>query len=114
MKLKYLTYALLRDLSNNPLACDCGLIWLIAWSNARDIRLLPAPKCDSPVNFRGMPLKKLKVGIDFRCESLLQPLLELVPKQNQVNQAQQSPTKFIYLNFFILFLRLPLRAMSCS
>ncbi|EDW05595.2 uncharacterized protein Dmoj_GI11120 [Drosophila mojavensis] len=72
------------DLSNNPLACDCGLIWLIAWSNARDIRLLPAPKCDSPVNFRGMPLKKLKVGIDFRCESLLQPLLELVPKQNQI------------------------------
>lgn len=72
------------DLSNNPLACDCGLIWLIAWSNARDIRLLPAPKCDSPINFRGMPLKKLKVGIDFRCESLLQPLLELVPKQNQI------------------------------
>ncbi|KAM8721030.1 hypothetical protein ACLKA7_006978 [Drosophila subpalustris] len=72
------------DLSNNPLACDCGLIWLIAWSNARDIRLLPAPKCDSPINFRGMPLKKLKVGIDFRCESALQPLLELVPKQNQI------------------------------
>lgn len=72
------------DLSNNPLACDCGLIWLIAWSNARDIRLQPPPKCDSPINFRGMPLKKLKVGIDFRCESLLQPLLELVPKQNQV------------------------------
>ncbi|KAH8400200.1 hypothetical protein KR215_008549 [Drosophila sulfurigaster] len=72
------------DLSNNPLACDCGLIWLIAWSNARDVRLHPAPKCESPVNFRGMPLKKLKVGIDFRCESLLQPLLELVPKQNQI------------------------------
>ncbi|XP_030382028.1 adhesion G protein-coupled receptor A3 [Scaptodrosophila lebanonensis] len=72
------------DLSNNPLACDCGLIWLIAWSNARDVKLQPAPKCDSPVNFRGMSLKKLKVGIDFRCESLLQPLLELVPKQNQV------------------------------
>ncbi|KAH8305365.1 hypothetical protein KR044_012832, partial [Drosophila immigrans] len=72
------------DLSNNPLACDCGLIWLIAWSSARDVRLHPAPKCESPSNFRGMPLKKLKVGIDFRCESLLQPLLELVPKQNQI------------------------------
>ncbi|XP_034490267.1 adhesion G protein-coupled receptor A3 [Drosophila innubila] len=72
------------DLSNNPLACDCGLIWLIAWSNAHEVRLQPAPKCDSPINFRGMPLKKLKVGIDFRCESLLQPLLELVPKQNQI------------------------------
>ncbi|KAH8396426.1 hypothetical protein KR222_010072, partial [Zaprionus bogoriensis] len=75
------------DLSSNPLACDCGLIWLIAWTNAREIRLQPAPKCDSPVNFRGMPLKKLKVGYDFHCESLLQPLLELVPKQNQVSSS---------------------------
>ncbi|XP_068156794.1 adhesion G protein-coupled receptor A3 [Drosophila tropicalis] len=72
------------DLSNNPLACDCGLIWLIAWSNARDVRLQPAPKCESPVVFRGMPLKKLKVGNDFHCESQLQPLLELEPSQNQV------------------------------
>ncbi|SPP89659.1 adhesion G protein-coupled receptor A3 [Drosophila guanche] len=72
------------DLSSNPLACDCSLIWLIAWSNSRDVRLQPAPKCDSPINFRGMPLKKLKVGIDFHCETLLQPLLELVPSQNQV------------------------------
>ncbi|XP_017052201.2 adhesion G protein-coupled receptor A3 [Drosophila ficusphila] len=72
------------DLSGNPLACDCGLIWLIAWSNARDVRLQPPPKCDSPGNFRGMPLKKLRVGKDFHCETLLQPLLELIPSQNQV------------------------------
>ncbi|EDW32739.1 GL18223 [Drosophila persimilis] len=72
------------DISSNPLACDCGLIWLIAWSNARDVRLIPAPKCESPINFRGMPLKKLKVGIDFHCETLPQSLLELVPSQNQV------------------------------
>lgn len=35
-----------------------------------------------------MPLKKLKLGIDFRCESLLQPLLELVPNQNQVSSSK--------------------------
>ncbi|XP_017112854.2 adhesion G protein-coupled receptor A2 [Drosophila elegans] len=72
------------DLSGNPLACDCGLIWLIAWSSARDVRLQPPPKCESPGNFRGMPLKKLRVGKDFHCETLLQPLLELMPSQNQV------------------------------
>ncbi|KAH8367870.1 hypothetical protein KR084_003746, partial [Drosophila pseudotakahashii] len=74
----------LLDLSGNPLACDCGLIWLIAWSTSREVRLQPPPKCDSPGNFRGMPLKKLRVGKDFHCETLLQPLLELIPSQNQV------------------------------
>ncbi|EDV47218.2 adhesion G protein-coupled receptor A3 [Drosophila erecta] len=74
----------LLDLSGNPLACDCGLIWLIAWSSSREVRLQPPPKCESPGNFRGMPLKKLRVGKDFHCETLLQPLLELIPSQNQV------------------------------
>ncbi|XP_016923980.2 adhesion G protein-coupled receptor A3 [Drosophila suzukii] len=80
----FMTRLRLLDLSGNPLACDCGLIWLIAWSTSKEVRLQPPPKCDSPSNFRGMPLKKLRVGKDFHCETLLQPLLELIPSRNQV------------------------------
>ncbi|KAL9884066.1 remoulade isoform 1-T2 [Glossina fuscipes fuscipes] len=72
------------DISNNPLVCNCDLIWLLGWSNSKLIRLLPPPKCESPEYFKGNQLKKLKVGFDLHCETPLQPLLELLPKQNQV------------------------------
>lgn len=72
------------DISNNPLACDCDLIWLVAWSNALNVKLLQAPKCETPIDFKGSPLKKLRVGSDLHCESPLQPLLELKPDADQL------------------------------
>ncbi|XP_061386451.1 adhesion G protein-coupled receptor A3 [Musca vetustissima] len=71
------------DISFNPLACDCDLMWLVNWSNTRLVKLQPSPKCDSE-DFKGIYLKKLKVGVDLYCESPLQPLLEFIPKHNQV------------------------------
>ncbi|XP_055842977.1 adhesion G protein-coupled receptor A3 [Episyrphus balteatus] len=72
------------DISNNPLACDCDLIWLVAWSNALAVKLYQAPKCETPIDFKGSPLKKLRVGSDLHCESPLQPLLELKPDADQL------------------------------
>ncbi|KAI8116106.1 hypothetical protein FF38_01531 [Lucilia cuprina] len=71
------------DISNNPLACDCDLIWLVGWSNSHLVKLQPGPKCESE-DFKGILLKKLKVGVDLYCESPHQPLLEFIPRQNQV------------------------------
>ncbi|XP_073834952.1 remoulade [Musca autumnalis] len=71
------------DISFNPLACDCDLMWLVNWSNTRFVKLQPAPRCESD-DFKGIYLKKLKVGVDLYCESPLQPLLEFIPKHNQV------------------------------
>lgn len=73
-----------RDISNNPLACDCDLMWLLGWSNSHLVKLQPSPKCESE-DFKGIYLKKLKVGVDLYCESPLQPILEFIPKQNQVS-----------------------------
>lgn len=42
------------------------------------------PKCDTPAPFKDVLLKKLRIGIDFHCESPLQPLLELHPGQDQL------------------------------
>ncbi|XP_067638481.1 adhesion G protein-coupled receptor A3 [Eurosta solidaginis] len=72
------------DVSNNPLVCNCDLVWIITWANERSIKLQPSPKCDSPVYFKGTLLKKLRVGVDLHCESPLQTLLELVPAKNQI------------------------------
>lgn len=80
---KYIVF--FRDISNNPLVCNCDLVWLLAWTADRVVKLQPSPKCESPVYFKGTFLKKLKVGVDLHCESPLQSFLELVPTKNQVN-----------------------------
>ncbi|XP_031627751.1 adhesion G protein-coupled receptor A3 [Contarinia nasturtii] len=72
------------NISGNPLACDCNLLWLIPWSSNMSVKLQPAPKCESPPVFRGLLVKKLKVGEDLHCDTPLQPLLELKPDQDQV------------------------------
>lgn len=48
------------------------------------VKLQPAPKCETPAAFRGLLVKKLKVGHDLHCDTPLQPLLELKPDQDQV------------------------------
>lgn len=48
------------------------------------VKLQPAPKCETPAPFRGVLLKKLKIGLDLHCDTPLQPLLELRPDQDQV------------------------------
>uniref|UniRef100_A0A0K8V8M5 G-protein coupled receptor 124 n=1 Tax=Bactrocera latifrons TaxID=174628 RepID=A0A0K8V8M5_BACLA len=76
--LKYL------DISNNPLICNCDLVWLLAWTTDRVIKMQPSPKCESPVYFKDTFLKKLRVGVDLHCESPLQTFLELIPLKNQI------------------------------
>ncbi|KAJ6637071.1 Adhesion G protein-coupled receptor A3 [Pseudolycoriella hygida] len=72
------------NISGNALACDCDLLWLIPWSAANKVKLMPAPQCETPSPFNGQLLKKLKIGTDLHCESPLQPLLELNPDQDQL------------------------------
>lgn len=72
------------DISNNPLACDCDLLWLVPWSLNSRVKLQPQPKCETPSPFKDVLLKKLKIGTDLHCESPLQPLLELKPNLDQL------------------------------
>lgn len=73
-----------RNISGNPLACDCNLLWLIQWSTDMSVKLKSPPRCETPAIFRGMFVRKLKVGEDLHCDTQVQPLLELKPDQDQV------------------------------
>lgn len=66
------------------MACDCDLLWLIPWSLNMSVKLQPAPKCETPIPFKGQQLKKLKVGDDLHCDTPLEPLLDFKPDQDQV------------------------------
>lgn len=75
-----------RNITGNPLACDCDLLWLIPWSLNMTVKLQPAPKCETPAPFKGVLLKKLKIGDDLHCDTPLEPLLDFKPEQDQVNR----------------------------
>lgn len=99
-----------RNISGNPLACDCNLLWLIPWSSNMSVKLQPPPKCETPSAFRGLLVKKLKVGQDLHCDTPLQPLLELKPDQDQVSWTRNLHTfriipKILMFNLFPVGIR---------
>ncbi|KAB0802967.1 hypothetical protein PPYR_05153 [Photinus pyralis] len=76
------------DISDNPLTCNCELLWLLEWAQKASVKLISNPRCSSPSTFKGIPLRKLQIGIDIHCKSPAGsrelPLLDLVPNHNQV------------------------------
>lgn len=70
------------------MTCDCELLWLLDWSARVSVKLASNPKCNSPQTFKGISLRKLKVGVDIHCKSPAgnrdMPIIDLSPVQNQV------------------------------
>ncbi|XP_046488638.1 adhesion G protein-coupled receptor A3 isoform X1 [Neodiprion pinetum] len=77
------------DLSGNPWVCDCGIYWFSNWIRNSSINLSPTPKCSSPDNLKGQPMKKLRVSEEIQCQ-LATPTIEMIPDQNQVVFAGDS------------------------
>ncbi|KAK5649954.1 hypothetical protein RI129_000983 [Pyrocoelia pectoralis] len=76
------------DISDNPLTCNCELLWLLEWTQKASVKLISNPRCSSPSTFKGIPLRKLQIGIDIHCKSPAGsrelPLLDLLPNHSQV------------------------------
>lgn len=81
-------FSFYSDISSNPLTCDCELLWLLDWAFKTSVKLVASPKCNAPETFEGLPLRKLKVGVDIHCKSPAGnrelPVIDLHPLQNQV------------------------------
>lgn len=76
-----------RDISNNSLICNCDTLWILEWARKLPVKLLSNPKCHSPTAFKGTPLRKLEMGVNFHCKSYENTelsVLELEPNKNQV------------------------------
>ena len=77
-----------RDLSSNPLLCDCELGWLVEWARNVSVKLTSSPKCGAPPSLRGQPMRKLRMDMDFICNASghnVGALLELKPAHSQVS-----------------------------
>ncbi|XP_044756189.1 adhesion G protein-coupled receptor A3 [Coccinella septempunctata] len=51
------------EISNNPLICDCKILWILQWSQKTSVKLVSNPKCASPIHLKGFPLRKLKLSL---------------------------------------------------
>lgn len=76
----------LLDVSSNPLACNCELLWLPDYVRNLSIKLKPPPKCSTPDEFKNQPLKKIRIGTDIHCSQSTnnQPQLDLIPDKTQL------------------------------
>lgn len=75
------------DISSNPLACNCELLWLPEYARSVGIKLKPPPKCSAPEEFKGQPLKKIQVGNDIHCSQFNHQqgsMLDLIPDKPQL------------------------------
>ncbi|VVC87080.1 unnamed protein product [Leptidea sinapis] len=74
------------DITENPLICDCEMLWVGDWSHNTSVRLFGGPKCAFPDNMVDKPVRRLKIFIDLSaCGSVL-PASSLVikPPHDQV------------------------------
>ncbi|CRK87588.1 CLUMA_CG001385, isoform A [Clunio marinus] len=74
------------DISSNPLACNCELLWIVDYVKNYSIKLKPPPKCATPEEFKGHAIKKIHIGIDIHCSASVtnQPQLDLIPDRTQL------------------------------
>ncbi|CAF4849709.1 unnamed protein product [Pieris macdunnoughi] len=74
------------DITENPLNCDCNLLWFGDWIRNTSVRPVGGPKCAFPENMADKLVKKLKIFLDLSaCGSVL-PANNLIvrPSHDQV------------------------------
>ncbi|CAH1636631.1 unnamed protein product [Spodoptera littoralis] len=52
------------DITDNPLICDCDLLWVGDWSRNTSVKLVGNPKCAFPENMVNKLVRKLKILLD--------------------------------------------------
>ncbi|CAH2046820.1 unnamed protein product, partial [Iphiclides podalirius] len=74
------------DITENPLICDCELLWVGDWSRNTSVKLVGNPKCRSPENMVNKTVRKLKIFLDLSaCGSVLPSSTLIVkPAHDQV------------------------------
>ncbi|XP_063534791.1 adhesion G protein-coupled receptor A3 [Cydia strobilella] len=53
------------DITENPLVCDCALVWVGSWARDTGARLAGGPSCAAPPALAGRPVRKLRIFLDL-------------------------------------------------
>lgn len=73
-----------RDLSDNPLVCDCEIAGFLDW--AKKVKLGPKSECHEPANLKDIWIKNLRLDMlnCVRPKSNSPPEIEIIPNSNLV------------------------------
>ncbi|CAG4974634.1 unnamed protein product [Parnassius apollo] len=86
------------DITENPLICDCDLLWVGDWSRNTSVKLVGNPKCRSPENMVNKTVRKLKIFLDLSaCGSVL-PSTSLIVKPGHDQVVFEGDTLMLTCN----------------
>lgn len=69
-----------RDITENPLTCDCNMLWVGEWSRDSNVKLVGHPKCAFPDNMVNKTVRKLNIFLDLSLCGNVLPLNTLIVK----------------------------------
>lgn len=74
-----------RDISDNPLVCDCEISSFLDWVK-RKVKLGPKSECHEPASLKDTPIKNLRQDMlnCVRPKSNEPPAIEIIPNSNLV------------------------------
>ena len=74
-----------RDISDNPLVCDCEISGFLEWVK-RKVKLGPKSECHEPTSLKDTPIKNIRLDMlnCVRPKSNSPPAIEILPYTNLV------------------------------
>ncbi|CAH2267877.1 jg13008 [Pararge aegeria aegeria] len=86
------------DITDNPLICDCELLWVGDWARNTSVKLVGSPKCAFPENMVNKTVRKLRIFLDLSvCGSVL-PSNTLIVKPNHDQVVFEGDTLVLTCN----------------
>lgn len=77
-----------RDISNNPLLCDCDVLWLSEFLQNKSVKFISNPKCTYPKQLKIQYLRKIKPGLHQQCNALTDieetTTIKIRPNEDQI------------------------------
>lgn len=87
-----------RDITENPLICDCDLLWVGDWARNTSVKLVSNPKCAFPENMANKLVRKLKIFLDLSACGNALPSKTLIVKPDHDQVVFEGDTLILTCN----------------
>lgn len=95
-----------RDISDNPIVCDCEISGFLDWVK-RKVKLGPKSECHEPTTLKDISIKHLHLDMlnCVRPKSNIPPAVEIIPKSNLVSKKLLSDNMLNVFDIYFYFIK---------